>query len=62
MYECAERSTDRSFAAKFIPFNNEEEYAAAVREFEMNKKVSHPRIASLEDAFRSPTHVILVQQ
>ncbi|XP_019854768.1 PREDICTED: myosin light chain kinase, smooth muscle-like isoform X1 [Amphimedon queenslandica] len=62
VYECTELTTDRPFAAKFIKCSNDDQFSVALREFEMIKNVTHPRIASLEDAFRSENHVILVLQ
>ena len=60
VYECRERTTDRYFVAKFFECNTECDRQVAVKEFEMLKKVKHPRIAQLEDAISTQTHLILV--
>lgn len=55
-------TTDRSFAAKFISCSTAEDFQTANKEFEMIKSINHPRIALLEDAFKTSLHTILVQE
>jgi serine/threonine protein kinase len=59
VYKCTQNVTDRSFAAKFIPLNGNN-YEMASREFELLKELKHTRIAMMEEAFTTPTHMILI--
>ena len=60
VYECSERSTDRQYAAKYIRIVSEDDKDGALREFEMLRGLSHPRIVKLEDAFDLNTHIVLI--
>ena len=58
--QCTEKSTDRQFAAKLIPFSTPESHDLATWEFEILRQLVHPRIVGLEDAFESEKQTILV--
>ena len=57
MYECVEKSTDRLYAAKCIP---KEMNRHALSEFECLKRLNHPRIVKLEEAFDMPDQTVLI--
>ena len=58
--QCTEKTTDRQFAAKLIPFSSPESHDLATWEFEIHHQLVHPRIVALEDAFESKKQIILV--
>lgn len=57
VYECIERSTDRNYAAKCVP---KEFHSHALSEFECLRKLNHPRIVKLEEAYDMPEQTVLI--
>eukprot|EP00118_Oscarella_pearsei_P005439 m.25044 g.25044 ORF g.25044 m.25044 type:complete len:4584 (+) comp28725_c0_seq1:98-13849(+) len=59
--KCREKSTDRVYAAKFIPMDRKRS-EDAWRELEVMQMACHPRLASLHEAFDSSTHLVLISE
>lgn len=60
--ECEEKSTGRRFAAKRILLSGQGSSDDALRELEVLQMTCHPRLALLEAAFETDTHLILIEE
>lgn len=62
VHRCVEKSTGRTFAAKFVATNNEKDKSMVRREIGVMSELRHPTLINLHDAYEEEHEVVMIYE